>query len=77
LNFSNRGTISFSLANAAEQARISVFNAKGATVWQKNFGKLPAGVSSIDWGGASLPAGFYNARLKVGSTVLTQRFELR
>ncbi|MCL1967655.1 MAG: PDZ domain-containing protein [Fibromonadales bacterium] len=77
LNFSNRGAISFSLANVAETARISVFNAKGATVWQRNLGKLPAGVSSIDWDGASLPAGFYNARLEAGSMVLTQRFELR
>jgi len=77
LNFRNYGTISISLANAVGQARILIFNAKGVTVWQKSLGKLPAGVSSIDWGGTNLPAGSYYARLEAGSAVFTQRFELR
>jgi len=77
LNFANRGTISFSLADVTEQARISVFNAKGATVWQKNLGKLPAGISNVGWDGASLPTGSYQARLETSGAVLTKKFELK
>jgi len=76
-NFANRGTISFSLADAAETARISVFNVKGVTVWQKSLGKLPVGVSNVGWDGASLPAGSYHARLEASGMVLTNKFELK
>jgi antitoxin component of MazEF toxin-antitoxin module len=77
LNFVNRNAISFSLASDADFARVTVLNVKGATVWQKNLGKLPAGSSDVAWGGANLPAGSYQARLEAGSTVLVQKFELR
>jgi len=77
LNFVNRNSISFSLVKEANFARVTVLNAKGATVWQKNLGKLPAGDRDVAWGGANLPAGSYQARLETGSTVLTQKFELR
>lgn len=77
LNFVNRNTISFSLVKETDFAKITVLNVKGATVWQKNLGKLPEGSRNIAWDGANLPAGSYQARLEVGSTVLVQRFELR
>jgi len=50
---------------------------KGAVVWQKNFGKLPAGNSNIDWSGPNIPAGSYHAMFQSGSTVLVHKFELR
>ncbi|MDR2581958.1 MAG: PDZ domain-containing protein [Fibromonadaceae bacterium] len=77
LNFVNRNAISFSLVKETDFARVTVLNVKGATVWQKNLGKLPTGSSDVTWDGANLPAGFYQARLEVGSTVLVQKFELR
>jgi hypothetical protein len=77
LNFVNRSVISLSLASDADFARITVLNVKGAIVWQKNLGKLPAGSSDVAWGGANLPAGSYHARLEAGGTVLAYKFELR
>jgi len=50
---------------------------KGATVWQKNMGKLPTGSNNVAWDGANLPAGFYQIRLEAGGTIFTQKFELR
>jgi membrane-associated protease RseP (regulator of RpoE activity) len=77
MNSANRGTISFSLANATSVAKILIFNSKGATVWQKNLGALPPGASNVEWEGASLPAGSYHARLELGGTTLFSKFELR
>jgi len=77
LNFVNRNTISFSLVKETDFARVTVFNVKGETVWQKNFWKLPSGSSNIVWDGANLPAGSYHSRLEAGNTILTQKFELR
>jgi hypothetical protein len=77
LNFANRSAISFSLANETAFARIAVLNVKGAVVWQKNLGRLPAGANEVDWGVASLPAGSYHARLEAGGVVLVHKFELR
>ncbi|MDR0516368.1 MAG: hypothetical protein LBH25_04915, partial [Fibromonadaceae bacterium] len=77
LNSANRETISFSLANAVKTSRISVFNAKGVIVWQRNLGELPAGSSSVDWDGASLPLGSYHVRLEANGAVLAQKFELK
>jgi len=76
-NFANRNVISVSLASETDFARITVLNVKGATVWQKNLGKLPAGINNVDWSGTNLPAGSYHARLETGSRVLVQKFELR
>ncbi len=77
LNFANRSTISFSLANEANFSKIAVLNAKGATVWQKNLGKLPPGANNIDWNGASLPAGSYHIMLEADGKALVYKFELR
>jgi len=77
LNFVNRVTISFSLVKETDFARVTVLNVKGATVWQKNLGKLPVGNSDVAWGGANLPAGSYQVRLESGGTALIQKFELR
>ncbi len=76
-NSANRSTISFSLANEANFSRITVLNIKGATVWQKNLGKLPAGASNVDWNGANLPAGSYRIKLETGSAVSVHKFDLR
>jgi len=77
LNFVNRNAISFSLVKETDFAKVTILNVKGATVWQKNLGKLPAGSRNVAWDGANLPAGSYQARLEAGGTVLVQRFELR
>jgi len=36
------------IAISAKRTEIAVLNAKGATVWQKNLGKLPAGANNVD-----------------------------
>jgi len=77
LNFMNRNTIYFYLVKETDFARLTVLNVKGATVWHKSLGKLPAGSSDVAWSGSNLPAGSYQARLEVGGTVLVQKFELR
>ncbi len=77
LTFADHSTISFSLADETNFSRITVLNVKGATVWQKNLGKLPAGANNVDWNGVNLPAGSYHARLEIGGTVLAYKFELK
>ena len=76
LNSANRSTISFSLAETGS-AELSILNVKGATVWKKNLGNLPAGANSINWDGAGLPAGSYNLMLKTGSKAQAFKFGLR
>jgi len=77
LNSANRETISFSLANETKISKIAVLNAKGATVWQKNLGKLPAGANNIDWSGANLPVGSYHIMLEADGKALAYKFDLR
>ena len=70
--------ISFYLANEAGSARISVLNVKGAVVWQKNLGRLPAGTNNVGWSGLkNLPSGSYHVKLETGSTVSVYKIELR
>jgi len=76
-NSANRSEVSFTLASETNFAKITIFNTKGAVVWQKNLGKLPSGVSNINWSGTSLPAGSYHTRLEASGTVLAYKFELR
>ena len=76
LNFANRSAISFSLAETGE-AELSILNVKGATVWKKSLGNLPAGANSVSWDGAGLPAGSYNLMLKSGSKAQAFKFGLR
>jgi len=72
----NRDAISFSLSEASN-ARISVLNAKGSTVWQKNFDRLPAGASIVNWDGTKLPPGFYQIKFEAGNAVSASKFELK
>ncbi len=76
LGFADRKTISFSLVNSTN-AKISVLNSKGATVWQKNLGKLPPGANNIDWSGANLPVGSYHIMLEADGKALAYKFDLR
>jgi flagellar hook assembly protein FlgD len=52
-------------------------DAKGATVWQKSFDKLPTGTSTVNWDGAKLPSGFYQIKFEAGNAVSARKFELR
>jgi len=76
LSSANRKNISFSLTEAAN-AKISILNAKGATVWQKSFDKLPTGVSTINWDGTKLPSGFYQIKFEKGNAISAHKFELK
>jgi membrane-associated protease RseP (regulator of RpoE activity) len=76
LNSANREAISFSLTEAAN-ARISILDVKGATVWQKNLGKLPIGASIVNRDGARLPSGFYQIKFEAGNAVSARKFELK
>ena len=76
LNSADREAISFSLVNSSN-AKISVLNSKGVTVWQKSFGKLPAGANTVNWDGAKLPHGAYQVRLETAGKASAYRLELK